>query len=62
MVRRTDLSETVGRAKVACGNRDPLAFPSPALSGAFMTFDPVAAAKRYLDAVNDLDFAVIEDF
>lgn len=27
-----------------------------------MTFDPVAAAKRYLDAVNDLDFAVIEDF
>ena len=27
-----------------------------------MTFDPVAAAKRYLDAVNDLDFSVIEDF
>ena len=27
-----------------------------------MTFDPVATAKRYLDAVNDLDFAVIEDF
>ena len=27
-----------------------------------MTFDPVAAAKRYLDAVNDLDFRVIEDF
>lgn len=27
-----------------------------------MTFDPVAAAKLYLDAVNDLDFAVIEAF
>lgn len=27
-----------------------------------MTFDPVATAKRYTDAVNDLDFAVIEDF
>ncbi|GEO84200.1 MULTISPECIES: nuclear transport factor 2 family protein [Alphaproteobacteria] len=27
-----------------------------------MTFDPVVAAKRYLDAVNGLDFEMIEDF